>query len=170
MLSIWWSSACNTASNIQYKWNCIYSFCGFMSEHINRWFPSNCVFIQAKIVSICFFKLFVYHCQVSCSNTAVVCVDSAQLRLPPRSTTSCSAGSSSAPCTFLIQHLWVVSWPASPETWMRVRLDLSWRWLSPPQESTQSVKSPWLTRCSAKTQYDLTWSISLSEWLCYPLH
>lgn len=71
-------------------------------------------------------------CQVSCSNAAVVCVDSARWRLPPRSTTSCSSASSSAPCTFLIQHLWVVFWPASPGTWMRVRLDLSWLWTPPP--------------------------------------
>lgn len=74
-------------------------------------------------------------CQVSCSNTAVVCVDSARWRLPPHSTTSCSAGSSSAPCAFLIQHLWVASWPASPGTWMRVRLDLSWLGTFPPKRA-----------------------------------
>lgn len=45
------------------------------------------------------------------------------------------------------------------EAWFVLTVNLS------PQESTQSVKSPWLTRCSAKTQYDLTWSIFPSEWV-----
>lgn len=110
----------------------------FEAEHVDRRFPSNCLFIQAVILSICFLKLFLYTCQVSCSNTAVACVDSALWRLPPCSTTSCSAVSSSAPCTFLIQHLWVVFWLASPETWMRVRLDLSWLGTFPPREFSVS--------------------------------
>lgn len=123
-----------------YECHCIYPLCVFLfeAEHVDRRFPSNCLFIRAVILSICFLKLFVYMCQVSCSNTAVACVDSAQWWLPPRSTTSCSAVSSSAPCTFLIQHLWVVSWLASPETWMRVRLDLSWLGTFPPREFSVS--------------------------------
>lgn len=147
-----------------YDCHWIYPLCVFVfeAEHIDRWFPSNCLFIQALIPSVCFLKLFVYTCQVSCSNTAVVCVDSARWRLPPRSTTSCSTGSSSAPCTFLIQHLWAVSWPASPGTWMRVRLDLSWLGTFPPQESSQSVKSPCLTRCQDTV---FTLSILPSKWL-----
>lgn len=134
-----------------YECHCIYPSCVFLfvAEHINKRFPSNCLLIWAVIVSICFLKLFVYMCQVSCSNTAVACVDSAQWRLPPRSTTSCSAVSSSAPCTFLIQHLWVVSWLASPETWMRVGL-ICLDWEPFPQESSQSLKSPLLTRYTAE--------------------
>lgn len=94
------------------------------------------------VPSICFLKLFVNTCQVSCSNAAVSCVDSAQWRLPLCSTTSCSDVSSSAPCAFLIQHLWVVSWLASPETWTRVRLDLSWLGTLPPREFSVSEVTP----------------------------
>lgn len=123
-----------------YECHCIYLLCVFLfeAEHVDRRFPSNCLFMQAVILSICFLKLFVYTCRVSCSNTAVACVDSALWRLPLCSTTSSSAVSSSAPCTFLIQHLWVVSWLASPETWMRVRLDLSWLGTFPPREFSVS--------------------------------
>lgn len=110
----------------------------FVAERIDRRFHSNHLFIRAVILSVCFLKTFVSMCQVSRSNTAVVCVDSARWRLPRCSTISCSAGSSSAPCTFLIQRLWVGSWPASPETWMRVRLDLSWLWTFPPRELSVS--------------------------------
>lgn len=108
--------------------------CMFVFKHIDRRFPSNCLFIQTVIPPICFLKLFVYTCQISCSNAAVPCVDSAQWRLPRRSMTGCFAVSCSAQCVFLIQHLWVVSWLVSPETWMRVRLDLSWRGTFPPLE------------------------------------
>lgn len=106
--------------------------CMFVFKHIDRRFPSNCLFIQMVIPTICFLKLFVYTCQISCSNAAVPCVDSAQWRLPQRSMTGCFAVSCSVQCVFLIQHLWVVSWLVSPETWMRVRLDLSWRETFPP--------------------------------------
>lgn len=88
-------------------------------------FPSDSLLIQASILSVCFLKCFVSMCQVSCTSAALVCVFSARWGLPLCSTTSCLAGSCSAPCTFLIQRLWVVFWPASPETWMRVRVDLS---------------------------------------------
>lgn len=134
-----------------YECLCIYPSCVFLfeAEHNDKRFPSNCLFIWAVIVSICFLKLFVYMCQVSCSNTTVACVDSAQWRLPPRSTTSCSAVSSSAPCTFLMQHLWVVSWLASPETWMRVRLDLSWLGTFPPREFSVT-EVPLLTSYTAE--------------------
>lgn len=63
-----------------YERHCIYPLCVvvFEAEHIDRRFPSNCwsarLFIRAAILSVCFLKLFVYTCQVSCSNTAVVCV------------------------------------------------------------------------------------------------
>lgn len=106
--------------------------CMFVFKHIDRRFPSNCLFIQTVIPTICFLKLFVYTCQISCSNAAVPCVDSAQWRLPQCSMTGCFAVYCSAQCGFLIQHLWVVSWLVFPETWMRVRLDLSWRGTFPP--------------------------------------
>lgn len=102
-------------------------------------------------------------CQISCSNAAVPCVDSAQWRLPQHSMTGCFAVFCSVQCIFLIQHLWVVSWLVSPETWMRVRLDLSWRGTFPPWKTFHSVKSPLLT------------SVLLSSWpkevaFCYSLH
>lgn len=52
--------------------------CMFVFKHIDRRLPSNCLFIQTVIPPICFLKLFVYTCQISCSNAAVPCVDSAQ--------------------------------------------------------------------------------------------
>ncbi len=150
-----------------YECHCIHPLCVcvFEAEHIDGLFPSNCLFIQAVILSVCFLKLFVYMCQVSCSNTAVVCVDSAPWRLPLHSTTSCSAGSSSAPCTFLIQHLWVVSWPASPGTWMKVRLDLSW--LRPLRALSQWSHPGWqsvVPRHSVAFRYPLHWCLSLTCW------
>lgn len=119
-------------------------------KHIDRRFPSNCLLIQTVIPPICFLKLFVYTCQILCSNAAVPCVDSAQWRLPQCSMTGCFSVSCSAQCVFLTQHLWVASWLVSPETWMRVRLDLSWRGTFPPQKTFQSVKSPLLTRCTVE--------------------
>lgn len=120
----------------------VFIHCVFLCVRLSWRFPSSCLFIQATVPSICFLKLFVYTCQVSCSNAAVACVDSAQWRLPLCSTTSCSDVSSSAPCAFLIQHLWVVSWLASPETWTRVRLDLSWLGTLPPREFSVSEVTP----------------------------
>lgn len=142
MHSIWRGCICLAAGNM---WAPLYlSVCVLLceAEHIDWRFPSNCLFIQATVPSICFLKLFVYTCQVSCSNAAVACVDSAQWRLPLCSTTSCSDVSSSAPCAFLIQHLWVVSWLASPETWTRVSLDLSWLGTLPPREFSVSEVTP----------------------------
>lgn len=128
---------------------CLCAACLYV-KHIDRWFPSICLFIQTVIPPICFLKLFVYTCQISCSNAAVPCVDSARWRLPRCSMTGCFAVSCSAQCVFLIQHLWVVSWLVSPETWMRVRLDLSWRGTFPPWKTFQSVKSPLLTRVTVE--------------------
>lgn len=100
------------------------------------------------------FKLLVDLCQ---GHTAVVCVDSVRWRLPPRSTTSSSADSSSAPCTSLTQHRWVGSWPASPGTWMRVRLDLSWLWnISPGDPHQCRQPGPSMSRQGALTLYSFT--------------
>lgn len=131
-------------------------------KHIDRRFPSNCLLIQTVIPPIWFLKLFVYTCQILCSNAAVLRVDSAQWRLPRCSMTGCFAVSCSAQCVFLIQHLWVVSWLVSPETWMRVRLDLSWRGTFPPRR----LFSQWSHPC---------WQgVLLSSWpegvaFCYSL-
>lgn len=51
-----------------------------------------------------------------------VSVSSAPWRQRRRSMTASSTDSSSAQCTFLTPHLWVESWPASQETWMKVRM------------------------------------------------
>lgn len=131
----------------------------FVFKHIDRWLPSNCLFIRTVIPTICFLKLFVYMCRISCKNAAVPCVDSAQWRLPRCSMTSCFAVSCSALCGFLIQHLWAVSWLASPETWMRVRLDLSWRGtFRPPQEDFR-------VRVVTLVDKVYCWVHGLREWL-----
>lgn len=119
-----------------YVFHCIYPWCDlrFKTVSTSRQFHSNCLFIQAMNVSIWFLKLLFTRVRSRVQAQHVVCVDSARWRLPPCSTTSCSAGSSIALCTFLIQHLWVVSWPASLGTWTRVSLDLSWLWTFSPGE------------------------------------
>lgn len=136
----------------------------FVFKRIDRRFPSNCLLIPTVIPPICFLKLFVYTCQITCENAAVPCVDSAQWRLPLRSMISCFIVSCSALCVFLIQHLWVVSWLASPETWMKVSLDLSWRgtFRPPGRLLSQRSRPAWH-------------GVLLSSWpegvaFCYPLH
>lgn len=148
-----------TIEAVLYLWTACFVF-----KHIDRRFPSSCLFIPTVIPPICFLRLFVYTCQITCENAAVPCVDSAQWRLPRRSMISCFTVSCSALCVFLIQHLWVVSWLASPETWMRVRLDLSWwgTFRPPGRLLSQSSRPAW------QGVLLISWSEGVA--FCYPLH
>ena len=173
MLGIWRGSICYSAGNIWVS-HCIYPLCVFVFEaerRIDRRFPPDCLFIQALILSVCFLKLFVYMCQVSCSNTLLFVLTvhgEGCLRAPRQAVPQAPPQphalfwyntSGSYPDPLLQRHGW---------GWGLICLD----WEPLPQEGFQSVKSPWMTRCSAEAQCDVGWSFfSLrGKTFCYPLH
>lgn len=63
-----------------YVFHCIYPSCAlrFKTESADRQFPSNCLFIQAMIVSICFLKLLFTFAKSHVQAQHAVCVDSSR--------------------------------------------------------------------------------------------
>lgn len=151
----------------------IYPLCVFMFEtkHIDKWFPSNCLFISSCDSFHMLLKIVCWHvsglmfkhgcclrwqCTVKAASTLHDKLFRRLLLSPMRFFDTTPLG------RILTRFSRDMD---EGEAWFVLTWNVS------PKEGSHSVKSPWLTRCSAKAQCGFTWSFFLPEVVafCYDM-